>query len=318
MTNQQNWAEGVSVIVPTFKRPDGIKTALESLMSQDACGRTIEIIVADNDGAASAKSFVENFAKSAPIEVRYVHVPEPGVSSARNGAMAIKRGRFVAFLDDDMEATQTWLSALIGVATTHNASVVFGPIDAKMPHPNDALNQYMQPFFSRNFEGPDGVCSEAFGMGGCFIDLNKCDMPVPPFNTDLNEVGGEDDWLFSYLQARGMTMAWASKAMTFEHVPEGRLSLEYFWNRNFAFGQGPTQIEADKGLKGSIGVLKWMMIGAVQTVIFGPIYKVLKWRGKPNHIIYHAKVAQGAGKVLWWDGFSPRMYGAASAENRIA
>lgn len=318
MSAAQNWDEGVSIIVPTFRRPGGIKIALESLMTQSAGGRPLEIIVADNDGAASARAFVEAFAKTAAIETRYVHVPTPGVSSARNGAMEIKRGRFVAFLDDDMEATDIWLSSLLDTALKHEASAVFGPIEAKMPSPNDPMNIHMQPFFSRHFGGQDGICGEAFGMGGCFIDLARCDMPVPPFNTDLNEVGGEDDWLFSYLQARGMTMAWSSAALTYEHVPEGRLSLEYFWNRNFAFGQGPTQIEADKGLKGSLGVLKWMSVGAVQTAVFAPVYKVLKWMGRPGYVVYHAKLAQGAGKFLWWDGFSPRMYGSSAPENKVA
>jgi len=89
MTGQtaKDWSEGISVIVPTFQRPDGIKIALTSLLSQKVKDRAVEIIVADNDPAGSAKAVVESFMMGSPFEINYVHVPNPGVSNARNGAM---------------------------------------------------------------------------------------------------------------------------------------------------------------------------------------------------------------------------------------
>ena len=45
----QNWSEGVSIVVPTYKRPDGIRIALNSLLGQSAGNRPVEIVVADND-----------------------------------------------------------------------------------------------------------------------------------------------------------------------------------------------------------------------------------------------------------------------------
>lgn len=318
MDNTQDWSCGVSIIVPTYKRPEGIRTALKSLMLQTAADRPLEIIVADNDPAGSAKDFVESFAKSAQIKTFYVHVPEPGVSNARNGAMEAARGRYRAFLDDDMEATETWLSSLLEILDSCPAGVCFGPIDAVMPDKNDLLNRHMHPFFSREYEGEDGLVDEAFGMGGCLIDLKRCDMPFPPFNTDLNEVGGEDDWLFSALTSQGTQMAWASTALTYEHVPQSRLNMSYFWDRNFKFGQGPSQNAADRGLGGLFGVVKWMLVGAAQTLVFAPIYAALKLLRSPQSITYHAKLAQGIGKILWWDGFSPRMYGNAATANSKA
>ena len=50
-----DWNEGVSIVIPTYKRPDGIKIALESLIGQSAGKRPIEIVVADNDPKASAR-----------------------------------------------------------------------------------------------------------------------------------------------------------------------------------------------------------------------------------------------------------------------
>ncbi len=313
MTSGVNWEDGVSIIVPTYKRPEGIRTALQSLLAQNSGGRLLEIVVADNDPAASARDAVLQFAKTCSIDVHYIHVPEPGVSNARNGAMMKARGRFRAFLDDDMEASPAWLSSLLRTTEIYGASVCFGPIQACMPSPEDPLNIYMQPYFSRNFNGSEGLTDGiAFGMGGCLLDLTACHMPSPPFNTDMNETGGEDDWLFEYLMHRGAKMAWAPKALTFEHVPASRLTTKYFWNRNFAYGQGPTQIAADRGFRGALSVVKWMCVGAAQTVLFAPVYGILRLAHRPSSVAYLAKLAQGVGKVFWWGNFRPRMYGNAS------
>jgi len=50
-----NWSQGISVVVPTYKRPEGIAVALRSLRSQTVEERPIEIIVADNDPLGSAR-----------------------------------------------------------------------------------------------------------------------------------------------------------------------------------------------------------------------------------------------------------------------
>jgi len=314
MTGQtaKDWSEGISVIVPTFQRPDGIKIALTSLLSQKVKDRAVEIIVADNDPAGSAKAVVESFMRGSPFEINYVHVPNPGVSNARNGAMKHARGRFIAFLDDDMEALEGWIQSLVDTAVKFKTGIVFGPADALMPHPDDPRNPYMEPYFSRIADmDEEGVMTETLGTGGCLLDLNLCDMPSPPFDTSLNEVGGEDDLLFDHLRQRGTLVGWSPKAKAWEIVPSKRATPEYIWTRNFAFGQGPANIHASRGVKGLPGVIRYMIAGAVQLCLYAPLYFVLKILGHPAYVKYLAKTAQGIGKIFWADSLSPKLYGAA-------
>ncbi len=109
----KNWKDGVSCIVPTFRRPEGLEIALDSLVTQKVGGREFEILVVDNDPAGSAKEFVTHYAKKSNIQIVYLHVPKPGVSNARNGALKRARGRYIAWLDDDQEAGPNWISSLI-------------------------------------------------------------------------------------------------------------------------------------------------------------------------------------------------------------
>ena len=307
-----DWSQGVSIVIPTYKRPDGISVALSSASLQSASGRAVEIVVADNDPAASAKDFVLEFSKTSPIQVIYEHVPQPGVSNARNGALKVARGRFIAFLDDDMEALDGWLEELVKTSLKYKAAITFGPAIALMPNKEDPLNPYMEPFFSRIVDEPEGYITKCLGTGGCLLDRSICNMPSPVFNPIHNETGGEDDALFHHLRLKGAKVAWAKKAESYEIVPASRATPEYMWKRNFAFGQGPSQESADLGLKGAPGVLRWMIIGLMQAPVYFTISAALNILGKPKYIHYRNRTAQGLGKIFWWSSFKQKLYGVNS------
>ncbi len=306
-----DFARDISIIVPTYKRPDDIERALNSAARQDTGRYSYEIIVADNDPAASAHDRVHEMIAAYPnVEIIYIHVPEPGVSNARNGALTKARGRFLIFLDDDMEAEPDWAYQLTDASERYNSAIVFGPVEAVMPEGDDPLFPHMQPLFSRTGDFKEGHIDELFGTGGCLIDQGICTLPSPAFDPALNEVGGEDDAMFAHILAQGATIGWTLKAIAVEHIPLHRSTPAYVWTRNFAFGQGPTQNEADKGLAGAFGVAKWMVVGAVQAVLYGLSYLFRRAIGRPDYIKSYARLSQAVGKVLWFDGFSPRLYGA--------
>lgn len=310
--HKADWNDGISIIIPTFRRPKGIKIALESVLEQNTAGHIMEIVVTDNDPDAGARDYVESIALTAPVPVIYNHVPEPGVSNARNGALNVARGRYIIFLDDDMEATTGWVERFLMTSKKYDAGIVFLPAVAAMPNPDDPLNVHMAPFFSRVFDAPEGKVDHCLGTGGCMLDLNRCQMPEPAFDPALNEVGGEDDFLFHHLMDTGTQVGWSPDALAHEHVPASRATPEYLWTRNFAFGQGPTQAAADKGVKGAFGVLKWMIIGTLQVCVYGPLYLALRALKRPIFMKYLARTAQGLGKILWWGDFTPKLYGAAT------
>jgi len=122
----------------------------------------------------------------------------------------VARGRFIAFLDDDMDALEGWLEELVRVSLKYKAAITFGPAIAMMPNKDDPLNPFMEPFFARIADAPEGYITKCLGTGGCLLDLSLCNMPSPAFNPIHNETGGEDDALFHHLQNHGAKVAWAS------------------------------------------------------------------------------------------------------------
>lgn len=309
-TDKPDWTDGISVIVPTYKRPDDIVRALGSIVNQDTDGRAYEIIVADNDPAASAHDAVHAIIAANPqTRIVYTHVPAPGVSNARNGALAAAQGRYIIYLDDDMEADARWVAELVIAANKHDAPIAFGPVIAQMPEGDNPLYPHMQPLFCRTGDFVDGLITKTFGTGGCLIDHGRTSLPSPVFDPTLNEVGGEDDALFAHILGRGGRIAWTTKAHAIEHIPAHRATADYVWKRNFAFGQGPTQNAADDGWRGIPQVIKWMTVGALQTLIRAPKYAFERLTGNPHYVHSYGELSQAIGKVVWFSGFSPRLYG---------
>ena len=83
----------VSIIIPTFNRPQWVRRAVQSALNQtfDA----IEVVVVD-DGSTPAPELAPH------PKLRVITLPaNSGVSCARNAGAEAARGRWISFLDDD-------------------------------------------------------------------------------------------------------------------------------------------------------------------------------------------------------------------------
>lgn len=92
----------VSVIIPTFDRPDRLRRALEGTLRHHD-GVAIEIVVVD-DGSADAAGVataVSGVSGNGDVPVAMVRQTNQGPSAARNAGAAAASGAVVLFLDDD-------------------------------------------------------------------------------------------------------------------------------------------------------------------------------------------------------------------------
>ena len=81
----------LTVIVPTFDRPQSLQRAVQSLFKQTLAQTTgFTLIVVDNTPSGSAAATLEALKRDCPqtIAMKTLHAPEPGVANARNAAMA--------------------------------------------------------------------------------------------------------------------------------------------------------------------------------------------------------------------------------------
>ncbi|HYC67756.1 glycosyltransferase family 2 protein [Brevundimonas sp.] len=299
----------VAIIVPTLRRPESLERALRSLFAQTGVAdRLSEIVVVDNDPAGSAAPGVEALRRLAPWPLVYVHAARPGVATARNAGLAATRAPLIAFLDDDEAASSGWLAALLKAREITGADAVFGPITGRAPEAVPWLKPYLERFFGREGPASTGLIDTPYGCGNSLM-LRATALPGPaPFDAASDQAGGEDDVLFAALQSRGGRFGWAAEARVEEFAPAHRATLKYALARAFAYGQGPSQTAAAS--RDWPAVLRWMIIGAGQAVVWGAGAAVLALIRSPKRADLYDRTARGVGKLLWMKGLEPHFYGA--------
>ncbi|MFN8008423.1 MAG: glycosyltransferase family 2 protein [Terriglobia bacterium] len=87
----------VSVIVPTYNRPRMLERAIHSVLAQSF--RDYEIVVV-NDGGDEVESMIQQWNRDRNI-VYVRHASNLDRAAARNSAIRIARGNYIAYLDDD-------------------------------------------------------------------------------------------------------------------------------------------------------------------------------------------------------------------------
>lgn len=120
----------LSVVIPVYNDPIGLKKVLKSLIVQDYPKNKYEIIVADNGSTDKTLKVAKAYADKYPELVKYVL--EKSIQSsyaARNMGIDVAKGSILAFTDADCIPGKNWLN--IGYLKIKNskASMVAGKIE---------------------------------------------------------------------------------------------------------------------------------------------------------------------------------------------
>jgi glycosyltransferase involved in cell wall biosynthesis len=99
-----------SVVVPTRNRPRQLGACLDALARLDYEAGNFEVVVVDDgSGCAIADVVAQHRGSLVPRLLRQHH---QGPAAARNAGVAVARGDWLAFTDDDCEPAPDWLTAL--------------------------------------------------------------------------------------------------------------------------------------------------------------------------------------------------------------
>ena len=86
----------ISVIIPTYRRPDRVRSAAQSAVNQTYA--SVEVLVVSDGPDAAARAAIEGMNP----RVRYLELPaNRGPAAARNFGVEHSRGEWISFLDDD-------------------------------------------------------------------------------------------------------------------------------------------------------------------------------------------------------------------------
>ena len=111
----------VSVVVPTYKRPELLARCLTALVEQDLDPTSYEIIIVDDAACEETRHEIEGWAaRIAPCGHTLRYMPVTGMHGpaiARNVGWRAASGKIIAFTDDDCLPTAGWLRAGLAAFT---------------------------------------------------------------------------------------------------------------------------------------------------------------------------------------------------------
>jgi glycosyltransferase involved in cell wall biosynthesis len=114
----------ISAIICTHNRASLLPGAVRSLYGQSLAAAHFEVVIVNNASRDRTPQVVTRLLDSKPegLAVRAIHEPVLGLSHARNAGLAVAKGEYVAFLDDDAIANPGWLVGL-GKAFAHSSRI---------------------------------------------------------------------------------------------------------------------------------------------------------------------------------------------------
>jgi glycosyltransferase involved in cell wall biosynthesis len=182
----------VSIIMPTFNRPDSLRTALESLSRQTF--KDFEAVIV-NDAGQDVQDVVESF-KDIFSTTLVNHESNEGGATARNTAIAVATGKYITYLDDDDTVYPDHLETLVSFLETSPQQVAY--TDAIRVFQEKDGDQYVtksrEVFHSHDFH-PDHILVANFMAIHCVMHERACFEVCGVFDDTLTSHQDLDLWI---------------------------------------------------------------------------------------------------------------------------
>ncbi|WP_340100123.1 glycosyltransferase [Salinibaculum salinum] len=113
----------VSVVVPVYNDPDGLRATIRSLVEQTYPAARYEIVVVDNDSTDSTPDVARSVATAHSDLVSVESETDvQGSYAARNTGIEASDGEILAFVDADVVADADWLETAVASMDAHDAA----------------------------------------------------------------------------------------------------------------------------------------------------------------------------------------------------
>lgn len=259
-----------SIIICTHNRASDLQKTLPKLAELDYAADEFEVIVVDNASIDNTPEVV-NRAQDTITNLRSAREERVGLSHARNKGIAVARGEFIAFIDDDAWPDKDWLKKLEEVFEDPGVACAGGmvkPSWQKLRGWPQWLHERHIGFFTvieyrdyRELHYPD------YPAGTNVAFRRKIFNELGSFNTSLGRAGdcllsGEETDLCLRLEQAGYTIKYTPDAVVHHNIHEDRLNKDWLIQRSHWQGASIAVIENEHFNKSKIVIrtMKYLIV----------------------------------------------------------
>lgn len=221
-----------SIIIPTYNRPEKLKTCLDSLLDLDYPPDNFEIIIVDDGSDHPLDRLIQPYQNH--LDLTLIRQSNTGPANARNTGANLARGEYLAFTDDDCTLDQKWLSALEkGCLETSYALFGGKTINALLDNPYSIASQLLIDYLY-NYYNHQSPKVQFFAFNN-FAVSRQLFQKVGQFDRSFPLAAGEDREFCDRCLNQGYRLVYLADAQVY-HLHH--LTLGRFWRQHFNYGRG--------------------------------------------------------------------------------
>ncbi len=229
-----------TVVIPTRHRASYLEVALSSIGPQ-ALATGAEVLVV-SDGSDPATEAVVRRHRVRRLEL----AAGAGLNAGRNAGAGAARSELIVFVDDDVEALDGWLAALLQAAARHPEHDAFGgPIIPRLEGRLRACGREPAPITALDYGDAD---RDATVVWGANIAIRAAALTrLGPFDESLRGRGDEEEWLLR-LRASGGRIRYVADARLLHRRDRDDSRLTRMVPAAYRLGQTARRFDRRKGV----------------------------------------------------------------------
>jgi len=270
----EQMAPRTSVLIATYNRAAVLRDTLEAMLGLDVPSGGFELIVIDNNSPDNTKEVCESYKGKLPLH--YLFEPRQGKNCALNAGLAIAKGQFLVFTDDDVSPFPDWLCELVRAAERFSDTLVFGgPFFEQCVGsvPSFVLEAVMGTFYLGSYEPrPDtGPYPPRHSPPGVNLAIRRKVFRelAYRYNESIGprgdgRISGSESELLLRLNKDGISMIHVASAKVYHRWYPHQFEYRLLIRKAFGFGRGDARLYGpDSHIASVFGVPRYLIRKAV-------------------------------------------------------
>jgi glycosyltransferase involved in cell wall biosynthesis len=210
-----------------------------------------EVLVIDNASDDETRQLVLSIVASCPC-VRYIYERQLGLSQARNRGIAEAKGDIVAFIDDDSEPKDDWVSSLAAAYKKYpEAWAIGGKTVPKCdePRPSWFCGRMLRYLGGHDYGNSDLLLEKYWYLGGGNMSFKRHIFSVlGGFCTELgrngkNNLSHEEGELFHRIHALRKPVYYVPQILAYHWQPKERLEFSQLASIRYNYGRSESMVD---------------------------------------------------------------------------